>query len=187
MNLCLKSKKLMIMKKIEINAYSVEEAKAIAKEQGINVTQNVTQSWKNSKSPISGKNLEMFCKDILDKKHLGDVAGAGLLLVVAPGSKDTRERPYKFVNKISEGKRKTKRTVEIRLCETDELVGTADNKNLATKLAKELMSQYRQDMYATIVYKVTEGKDEVFALQYVPSINAKQGTYVVFGIEKSSF
>jgi hypothetical protein len=42
------------MKKFEISAYSLEEAKAIAaNEYGIKVAQNVTMSWKNNGAPLS--------------------------------------------------------------------------------------------------------------------------------------
>ena len=94
------------MKKYEVSAYSLEEAKAIAlSEHGLKVTQNVSQSWKNVGSPISGKEFEGFCIDMLDKKRLTGVEGVGLVIAVTPGSKDTRERPYKYKNVTSEVKR----------------------------------------------------------------------------------
>ena len=49
------------------------------------------------------------------------------------------------------------------------------------------MKKYRQDMVATIVYRVTEGKDVAFELNYSPSTDAKEGKYVVFGNDKNSF
>lgn len=176
------------MKKFEVSAYSLEEAKATAmNEFGIKVTQNVTQSWKNVGSPVSGKEFENFCVDILDKKRLTGVEGVGLVIAITPGSKDTRERPYKYKNVTSEGKRQMERVVEIRLKATDEVVGEAKNKGEAEKLAKKLMLTYKQDMVAVITYHVKDGKELAFELDYAPSQSAQKGRYIVFGNEKSGF
>ena len=48
------------MKKFEIKAYSLEEAKEKAAEMGLTVVRNVTQSWKNAKSPIADKDLRFL-------------------------------------------------------------------------------------------------------------------------------
>lgn len=176
------------MKKFEISAYSLDEAKAIASSEfGVKVTTNVTQSWKNAGSPLSGKEMELFCTNMLDRKHLTDVEGVGLIFAVTPGSKDTRERPYKFRNVTAEGKRQMERVIEIRLKATGEVVGTAKNKGEAEKLAKKLMVTYRQDMVAVIVYHVKEGKETAFELDYAPSQSAQKGKYIVFGTQKSGF
>lgn len=178
----------LTMKKFEVSAYSLEEAKATAmNEFGIKVTQNVTQSWKNAGSPVSGKEFENFCVDILDKKRLTGVEGVGLVIAITPGSKDTRERPYKYKNVTSEGKRQMERVVEIRLKATDEVVGEAKNKGEAEKLAKKLMLTYKQDMVAVITYHVKDGKELAFELDYAPSQSAQKGRYIVFGNEKSGF
>lgn len=124
---------------------------------------------------------------MLDKKRLTGVEGVGLVIAVTPGSKDTRERPYKYKNVTSEGKRQMERVVEIRLKATDEVVGTAKNKGEAEKLAKKLMLTYKQDMVAVIVYHVKDGKETAFELDYAPSQSAQKGRYIVFGNEKSGF
>lgn len=181
-------KNVKTMKKFEISAYSLEEAKAIAaNEYGIKVAQNVTMSWKNNSAPLSGRDLEIFCADMLDKKKLVDLPGVGLIVAVTPGSKDTRERPYKMKNNVVDGKRKMERVIEIRLKDTDELVGQAKNKGEAEKLAKKLMTTYRKDMVATVVYHITEGKDVAFELEYTPSASTVKGRYIVFGNEKDAF
>ena len=172
------------MKKFEVMAYSLEEAKEKAQKLGIVVTTNVTQSWKSAKCPISDKDFKKFAVDMLLKKHLDKAEGVGLIVAVNAGSKDTRERPYKMVNNVITGKRLTKRVIEIRLSENDQIIGEANNKGEAEKLAKELMAYYRQDMYAEIVYRVQEGKDIAFELKYAPSMSAKEGRYIVFGNER---
>lgn len=172
------------MKKFEIMAYSLEEAKEKAQDMGIIVTTNVTQSWRNAKCPINDKDFKMFAIDMLEKKRLSKAEGVGLIVVVNAGSKDTRKRPYTFVNNVVEGKRVTKKVVELRLKSTNELVGEADNKGKAEKLAKELMLEYKQDIVAEIVYRVQDGKDVAFELKYTPSASAEQGRYIVFGNER---
>ena len=155
------------MRKIEIVAYSLEEAKEKAAEMGITVVRNVTQSWKNANSPMSDAEFKVFAVEAMEKQRLTDASGVGLIVAVNPGSKDTKKRPYEFVNNVVDGE--------------------ASKKDDAARLAKELMVKYRKDMVATIVYRVTEGKDVAFELNYSPSADAKEGKYVVFGNDKNSF
>lgn len=172
------------MVKYEINAYSLEEAKEKAAEMGLVVMRNVTASWKNAGAPLTDKDFKVFAVDSMMKNRLSQTEGVGLIVVLDPGSKDTRERPYTFKNNVVEGRRTTKRVYEIRLKDTDELVGEADTKGDAIDIAKALMIKYKKDMVATIVYRVADDKDVAFELEYTPSVNAKEGKYVVFGNNK---
>lgn len=172
------------MKRFEINAYSLEEAKAKAAELGLTVVRNVTQSWKNAGSPITDKSFKEFAVDSLAKNHLANAEGVGLLVIVANGSADTRERPYKFTNNVVEGKKAIERVYEIRRKDTGAVVGTAAMKADAEKKAKALMADVKADLECVIVYHVTEGKDLAFTLEYTPSISTKEGTYIVFGNER---
>jgi uncharacterized surface protein with fasciclin (FAS1) repeats len=169
------------MKRFEINAYSLEEAKAKAAEMGLVVVRNVTMSWKNAGSPVTDKAFKEFAVEALDKNHLTNANGVGLMVVVAAGSADTRERPYKYTNNVVEGKKNIERVYEIRRKADDVVVGVAAKKADAEKLAKKLMAEEKTDLECTIVYHVTEGKDLAFTLEYVPSVNTKAGSYIVFG------
>jgi len=172
------------MKRFEINAYSLEEAKAKAAEMGLTVVRNVTQSWKNAGSPITDKSFKEFAVDSLAKNHLSNAEGVGLVVVVAGGSADTRERPYKYTNNVVEGKKNIERVYEIRRKDTGAVVGTDTKKSDAEKKAKKLMAEVKTDLECVIVYHVTEGKDLAFTLEYTPSTNTKEGTYIVFGNER---
>ena len=175
----------MIMVKYEIKAYSLDEAKQKAAVMGLTVVRYVTQSWKNAGSPMNDKDFKTFAVDVMDKNRLTATSGVALAVAVDPGSKDTRERPYKFVNNVQEGRRTTKRVFEVRIKETDELVGEASTKGDAIDLAKAAMIKYKKSMYCPIVYRVAEEEKAVaFDLEYVPSVSAKEGTYVIFGNEK---
>lgn len=172
------------MKRFEINAYSLEEAKAKAAEMGLTVVRNVTQSWKNAGSPITDKSFKEFAVDSLAKNHLANAEGVGLLVVITNGSADTRERPYKYTNNVVEGKKAIERVYEIRRKDTGVVVATSDKKADAEKKAKSLMNDLKTDLECIIVYHVLEGKDLAFTLEYTPSANTKEGTYVVFGNER---
>ena len=177
----------MFMKKFEIKAYSLEEAKEKAVEMGMTVVRNVTQSWKNAKSPIADKDFKIFAVDVLEKNHLTDIEGVGLVVCMIPGSKDTRQRPYTVKNNVTEGKKQIERVFEVRRKDTDELIATTGKKADAEKLAKEAMARVKTDLYCEIVYRVKDGKALAFEVDYVPSVNATLGTYIVFGNEKADF
>ncbi len=173
------------MKKFELEAYSLEEAKEMASANGIKVIKNVTQSWKKSASPMSGVKLEAFVQKSMKSSSIDNVEGLGVIMVVNPGSADTRTRPYSVENIVTEGKKAIKRVFEIRLAETNEVVGVADTKSAAQKIAKKLMLEYKQDMYCQIMYEILEGKGRAFNIAYTPSSNAKMGKYLVVGNEKN--
>ena len=172
------------MKRFEINAFSMEEAKAKAAEMGLTVVRNVTQSWKNANSPVTDKSFKEFAVDSLQKNHLANAEGVGLMVVVNSGSADTRERPYKFTNNVVEGKKNIERVYEIRRKDNGTVLATASMKADAEKKAKALMADVKTDLECVIVYHVTEGKDLAFTLNYTPSTSTKEGTYIVFGNER---
>lgn len=172
------------MKRFEINAFSLEEAKAKAAEMGLTVVRNVTMSWKNAGSPITDKSFKEFAVDSLAKNHLANAEGVGLIVVIASGSADTRERPYKYTNNVVEGKKNVERVYEVRRKDSGSVVATAATKSDAEKAAKKLMADVKADLECVIVYHVTEGKDLAFTLEYTPSTNTKEGTYIVFGNER---
>lgn len=175
------------MKKFEIKAYSLEEAKEKAVEMGITVVRNVTQSWKNADSPVTDKDFKIFAVDMLEKTHLASAEGVGLIVCMFPGSADTRQRPYKFKNVVTDGKRKVERVYEVRRKDNNELIATANNKADAETAAKEAMTSVKTDMYCEIVYRVKEGKALAFEVDYTPSVSTTLGTYIVFGNERVDF
>lgn len=175
------------MKKFEIKAYSLDEAKEKAAEMGMTVIRNVTQSWKNAQSPISDKDFKLFAVDQLADKNLTNAEGVGLIVCMMPGSKDTRQRPFKFINNVTEGKKQVERVFEVRRKDNNELIATANLKADAEEAAKNAMPTVKADMYCEIVYRVKEGKALAFELEYTPSINTTLGTYIVFGNKKADF
>lgn len=179
------------MVKKEFEVYSYEEAVAAAEAEGFKVTRNKTASWKNAGSPISDKDLKAFVVDQMNKEKLTGVPGVGFIVVVASGSKDTRERPYTYENVVTEGRMATERTFEVRRVDNGELVvslaGEGATKDAAIKAAKEAMLDVKADMDIEVVYRVKDGKNVIGHLKYVPSINAEKGRYIFLGNEIATF
>lgn len=165
------------MKKFEINAYSFEEAKAKALEMGITVVRNVTPSFKNEK-PVD---FDDFALAMLKKNHIDTATGVGCIVVKEAGSADTRERPYEFVNNVTEGSLTKKRVFQIVKVSDNSVVTEADTKADAARAAKAAMKDLREDLVCRQVYRVDKDHELAFTLKYVPSNNTKMGTYVVFG------
>ena len=109
----------------------------------------------------------------MDKEKLTDVPGVGFIVVVAPGSKDTRERPYTYENVVTDGRKETERTYEVRRVDNGELVvslaGEGATKDAAIKAAKEVMSDIKADLDIEVVYRVKDGKSVVGHLKTKPS------------------
>ena len=167
----------MFMKKITINAYSFEEAKQKALEEGITVVRNVTPSFKKE-NPVD---FDVFAQQMLEKNKLTNATGVGCIVVSEVGSADTRERPYEFINNVTEGQLTKKRVFEIRTVSDDTLVAEAETKVEAARLAKAAMKNVKQDLVCKQVYRVDDDHALAFSLNYVPSSNTKLGTYIVFG------
>lgn len=168
---------LMIMKKFEINAFGLEEAKAKALEMGISVIRNVTTSFRNEK-PVD---FDLFAEEMLKKNKIDNATGVGCIVVIEAGSADTRERPYELINNVTEGSLTKKRVFEIMKKSDGTLVATGETKGDAIRAAKNAMKTLREDLICKQVYRVVGSHELAFELKYVPSANTKEGTYVVFG------
>lgn len=168
---------LMIMKKFEINAFGLEEAKAKALEMGISVIRNVTPSFRNEK-PVD---FDLFAEEMLKKNKIDNATGVGCIVVIEAGSADTRERPYELINNVTEGSLTKKRVFEIMKKSDGTLVATGETKGDAIRAAKNAMKNVREDLVCKQVYRVVGSHELAFELKYVPSANTKEGKYVVFG------
>ena len=175
--------KNVIFKKFETIGKTKDEAKAAAAPLNLRVDATGSYNKWAKENPTNEDNVKEWMKDYLNKKKF-NMPNDGAYIVLQPAVADTRERPYKYVNNVTEGKKNIERVYEIRTKRDGTVVGTASKKADAEKLAKSLMSDLKTDLECVIVYHVTEGKDLAFTLQYTPSTNTKQGSYVVFGNER---
>ena len=165
------------MRKLTIKAYGFDEAKQKALEEGITVVRNVTPSFKKE-NPVD---FDVFAQQMLEKNKLTNATGVGCIVVSEAGSADTRERPYEFINNVTEGQLTKKRVFEIRTASDDTFVAEAETKVEAARLAKVAMKTTKQDLICKQVYRVEDDHALAFSLKYVPSSNTKLGTYIVFG------
>jgi|ERR1035437_1420372 hypothetical protein len=173
---------------------------------------NATQAWIKAGKPANGTNgFKVFASEQLKKKTKFK-EGLGAYVIVEAGVADTRERPYKVIPVITDGARKFKRTHQIIEAElatklvkenvTDEngvvtvkevlvaeiislgaVVATADKKSEALDEMKDWISAEKRDYVVVIAKEVVEGKAIAAYGVYTPSISAKEGTYVAFGVE----
>lgn len=169
------------MKKLEILAFNLEDAKLRAFEQGITVIKNVTKEWKESGQPVLAKPLDVFGAYILEKNNLFGFLNAGVIINFNRKKKPNGNLLYKLVNYPKKGPRKMKRVVEIRNLQTDELITTAKNKKLAIKMAKDIIRKYRQDIYGVTKY-IPEGRD--FELFYEKAGEKFLSEYVVYYVDE---
>ncbi len=174
---------------------------------------NATQAWVKAGSPgIDSNAFAVFVSEQLQKRTKL-VPGLGAYVVVEAGVKDSRERPYKVISVATEGARKYKTVHQIVEAEVTtkivkekstneegveeikevikvvdyELVGLpvaeADTKGDALDKMKDLISE-NKTTYVVVNTKVEVSNQSVEAFGlYTPSVSAKMGTYIVFGIE----
>lgn len=169
------------MIKLEIQAYSLEEAKLSAFKSGITVVQDATRNWKKNGSPILTQELNIYAADFLEKNSMFDFKDAGIIIAVAPGIEDTKKYPFKITSSRRKGRCKLTRVVEVRSKKTDTVLGTASTKTKAIALAKQLIKKHKEDIYGKTIYV---SSDIDFDMEYLPSNRSKLGQYIVFGVDE---
>jgi hypothetical protein len=155
-------------------------ADAFGTQASYDVKFDATIAWKKAGSPV-GKDFKEFAEGYLTKK-VKNVAGIGFAVVVAPGVEDNRERPYTADIVTTEGKRKYKTVYQV-FDTQDKFLGQKDKKSESLKLAKKLVTTNHTDVVIKVAKVVTEGQPTAATVKYTPSINAKEGSYIFFGIE----
>lgn len=184
------STQILNFKKVEVVAESKDAAKAYVEDNFFHVSGDATQAYKNWKEKQSGavtdRDLKEFMLEYLAKKTK-NCPGAGYLICTDPAVIDTRERPYKIEDvKNEEGKRVWKkqykwidRVTGTVVCSVD--TNKADAKNAIKELYKDGSYKGKADLFVT--KDVEKGQPIVATAEYTPSKNAKNGTWIAFGIE----
>lgn len=140
---------------------------------------DATLAWKKARDG-AGFDLTAFARDYAEKKIKG-AKGVGFAITIDAAIEDVRTRPYKEENNATEGRRKWKTNYSIFNAD-GKLLGVADKKDEASKLAKELIKTELSDLTCKVSKKVTEGQDVAFTLKYTPSKGSKDGNYIFFAI-----
>ncbi len=166
------------MKKLEITARNIDEAKLKAFEQGVTVIFDATWVWRRCGKP-NGEELLTFIIRYLKKRKAFENEGVGVIITaLAPHSPKTKT-PYKLYR----AKRKAivpERVCEIRKKSNDEVIGEGKYVRDAIELAKELIQTEQEDLYGKYTYKVDRTE---FELKYAPGFRYRVGQYIVFGVE----
>lgn len=176
------------MKIVNVKAFSLSDAKKNVPF-GV-IKKNATQMWKKAGCP-EGLELREFCKNYLEK-HTDNLPNVACYIVINNAISDSRENPYKVTNVVTNGKRKFKRMYELVNVTDGTVLGVASSKEEAKKLAKSVVSKLKQTLgvgvkhICRIVNVVTEGQTDAFTFEYVPSQNAKEGTFLFFGVENDT-
>ncbi len=187
---------ILNFKRAEVSGVSKEEALAKAP---FNIMGDATQAYKlwrkKQTGVVSDSDKKQFMLDYLEKKSK-NVPGVGFSITLESAVSDTRERPYVIHdNKSKSGARKYKTFYQIY-----ENLGTSE-KPVKGKLLKEVDTtkadsknvgksmwadeKYRGNLVCCYTKQVIEGDSIAWTGEYAPSKNAKNGTYLVFGIEQA--
>lgn len=170
------------MKKLEIRAESLEEAKLKAYDQDVVVLFDATKAWNNCGKPYLSKELEIFAADFMNRKSMFGTLNSGIIISIKPSIQNKKKNPFKLFNSIRHGRIKLKREIQIRKKSDNTVVGTAYKKNEAKALAKEIIRDLKEDLYAINVYRP---EDHEFELEYRPAWNARPGQYVIFSVDET--
>lgn len=176
------------MKTVNVKAYSIND---VRKESPFQLIKNATTMWRKAGSPVEGEDLVKFMKEYLEKTTKNAI-GQGCYIVTDPATPDSRDNPYKIYNIPTEGKRKFKRVYELVNSNTNQIVGSAYSKEGALKLAKEVVTEQKEALgvgvkhVCRVANVVVEGQAEAFTFEYSPSMNAKQGSFLLFGIDANT-
>ena len=181
--------KVLNFKKLEITGVSKEVAIEDAN-LGYNIMGDATQAYKHWVATKSGaiteKDVKQFMLDYLQKKSKS-IEGIGYAITIEGAVADTRERPWTITDvKNEKGKRKYTTTYRLVDDATGATIGTSQETKAAAKnVAKDLIANGFHGKGTCYYDKVvTEGEPVAFKFEYTPSKSAKNGRWLVFGIER---
>lgn len=189
------------MRILEVQGYSKEKA---FQETGFDVNlkniRNATSSWKNAGSPVGDRKLRDFAESYVNEKRV-----PGGFIVLDAASDDTRMRPYKIINEVTKGARKTTTVYqvkeatfkvttkvvkneenedvevhEVKVLSTGAVEARAGKKDEAVKLMKTLIKENRKDYLVEVVKEVTTGQKYAAYGVYTPSASAQMGKFLFF-------
>ena len=189
---------MLVKESVGYNKQAALEATGLDVE--LEMLKNATQAWKKEGSPLNQKEMTKFVAEYIKKNKC-----VGAYIVIEGASDDTRLRPYNVINEVTQGKRKTTTTYQVKEADLKvkyvksvnedneeiespvvEVIGVgavearADKKDQAFKIMKDLIEINKKNYTVEIVKEVTEGQKYAGYGLYTPSKSAKQGKFVFF-------
>lgn len=166
-----------------VKAFSKTEAE---NQVNFQIFKDATQKWKNAGKPMIASELKAFCAEYLEK-NTKSAPGLGCMIVLEPGVENSRVCPFKKIDVKTEGKRSYKKAFQAIDTVTNEvLLTTMGKKSDAYKAVRDLCVSrgITHKVRVNYIKVVTEGESAAFELEYTPSTNTKEGTYILFGVNK---
>lgn len=162
----------------EIRAFSLDEAKQKAYDlYGAVVIKNLkNKKYRN----LSSNALYGAVAEYMDSNDMFLYKNSAVLVTKEKGQYRSTKEYAPFRSKKRKGRCKLKRTIQIHLVDTDEIIGISDTKTDAIIKAKELISLYKKDIYGKTVYVAN---DIDFTLIYKEPKTNHLGTYVLFMVD----
>lgn len=196
----------MNFKRMEVSGTTKEEALANAP---FGIQGDATQAYRNARKNHTGTwtdaNMKQFMLDYLTKKSK-NLPGVGFSITVESAVADTRQRPYTIEDVKREGTSDYVQVYQLvddetgavvaettpkRVEKTNEagetkLVWTNNTKADAKELGRELYEDgYKGNLTCIRTKQVIGGQPVAFKMKYTPSKSARNGVYIVFGIENA--
>lgn len=174
-------------KMMEVTGFTKEEAFAKAPFTIMGNATTAFQRWKEEQPVLTRTRLKLFLIDYLEQKTK-NTCGLGFSITLEPNLYVPRKYPYEFINhKSKKLRRKYKHFYELVDANTDKILFCTDEgKKEVLKYAKRMFTDdgYKGNLYCRSVMLLVNKDPIAFELNYAPSERAKEGTFLVFGIEK---
>ena len=174
------------MKKLVVNAYTKDEAKAQVVNE-FEIMKDATTAYKLAGFPQEAE-LTEFCNNYL-AKNTKMIPGVGCIITIVPGVSDTRDNPYSVKDiKNEKGKRVYKKCFQIIDRDTNQLLSKCfGTKSEAKDVVKEMYREgYKGEILCIYAKEVIEGEVKAFEASYAPSKSTVCGKYICFGMPKES-
>lgn len=169
------------MRRLELEAYSTEEAKIQALREGITVVQDLTDIWKKAGKPMINNAIKQLVVEHMEKWDMFDHLGVGVIIALKEGKDANLKYPCILTyNRPRKGRRKLMKIWKIYRKEDHVGIGEAPTKKEAFDLARNLIKVHRQDLYCRMILGADENE---FELAYSPSKKAILGNYLVFAVD----
>ncbi len=165
---------------LRVKAYTLWDARNIAKEYGFDHISNVTRFWKKAGSPTDEKKLKAFQVDMFYKFPQHAKPGDGYVITLNQGV-HMKKNQWKITYYHKGWVPGITKLYEIRLKSDGTLLAQAKEKVRAVKLAKKLMSKYREPIVGNLVIRLPNPEARCFEIHHT---DTAKGRYLIFGISK---
>ena len=131
---------------------------------------------------LNEETINDFCIEYLQANKAKP--GECFYITLVKAIKNTKTRPYSFENLPRDPALKFGACFKVTDADDNVLAIVTGTKKEAIAKAKELIVDYKEDLFIDIARHNIKGSAVNGVLHYVPSENTTDGTYLFFGIDK---